>query len=518
MARDGLFDGSVLIADAELERAKRIEEACTTRGYRVHVAQHGAAALESALADVPDVLVTAAALPLIDAPKLAEILRSNPRTQALRFVLIGAEPSDAGPLAFADETIPDPVDPDDVATRVEALVAQRARLDAAHGTTAQGHAVEGQLSQISLADLLQLFHLNRRTGVLDLVRRDVAGREERGRLQVREGNVVQASLGPVEAEKALYRMITWRTGAFAFSDTRVTVPARIQTPTRALLMEGMRQLDEWDRLVASLPSLDSHVALKVKSSELPHIVHPLTQEVLLLLEIYSRVQDVIDHCSYPDYQVLRTLQTLVERGIVATRRETTNASRPSAESPFSPGQVRRLREWLEGWGGRATGSGAAADAKLLVVASSPADARAFVRGLRALPGTAVDGEPRPLGVLARLRVDADTGIELVYVPADPVFAPLWRSAGHRALGSLLLLTSPLPQAVHRLAPVSAALRGLPRARLFHLLLRGDSERALPDELREKLGLVDEASLLLLPVEAAPDPAALLRGLFGRVVP
>jgi len=518
MARDGMHEGAVLVADEDLERAKPIEEACSARGYRVHLVRHGAGALEAALADVPDVLVTAARLPLIDAPKLAEILRSNPRTQALRFVVIGAEPSETGPLSFADETVPDPVDPDDVATRVEGLVAQRARLEAAHRAGASGHAVEGQLSQISLADLLQLFHLNRRTGVLDLVRRDVAAREERGRLYVREGNVVQASLGPVEAEKALYRMLTWRAGGFAFSDTRVTVPARIQTPTRALLMEGMRQLDEWDRLVASLPPLDAQVVLRVKSSELPHIVHPLTQEVLLLLELYSRVQDVMDHCSYPDYQVLRTLQTLVERGIVATRRERTPVAPASHEAPFSPGQVRRLREWLEGWGGRPAGGGAAADAKLLVVSSGPAATHAFVRALRTLPGTAVSSETRPLGVLARLRVDADTGIELVHVPAEPAFAPLWRSAGHRALGSLLLLDSPVGEATRRLQPVSAALRSLPRARLFHLLLRPEDGRAWPEELRENLGLLDEASLFLLPLEGAKDPAALLRGVFARVVP
>jgi hypothetical protein len=313
-------------------------------------------------------------------------------------------------------------------------------------------------------------------------------------------------------------MLTWRTGAFAFSDTRVTVPARIQTPTRALLMEGMRQLDEWDRLVAGLPPLDAQVSLKVKSSELPHVVHPLTQEVLLLLEIYSRVQDVMDHCSYPDYQVLRTLQTLVERGMVATRRETASPARAGPEATFTPGQVRRLREWLEGWGGSASGSGAAADAKLLVVSSSPAETHAFVRALRTLPGTAVTGELRPLGVLARLRADADTGIELVHVPAEPAFAPLWRSAGHRALGSLLLLTSPLAEATRRLQPVCAALRSLPRARLFHLLLREESDRAWPEELRENVGLLDEASLFLLPVETAKDPAALLRGLLARVVP
>jgi hypothetical protein len=516
-ARGGVHDGVVVVAHDDLEYAKRVEESCVARGMRVHVVRHGAAALEATIADVPDVLVTAPSLALIDVPKLAEILRSNPRTQAVRFVLIGIDPQERGPLAFADDALPQPAEPDDVAARIEALVAQRARLDAAHATTREGHALEGQIAQISLADLLQLFHLNRRTGVLDLARRDAAGREERGRLFVRDGNVVQASLGAVEAEKALYRLLTWRTGTFAFSDTRVTVPARIQSPTRALLMEGMRQLDEWDRLISTLPPLDAHVSLKVKSSELPHIVHPLTQEVLLLVEIYPRVQDVMDHCSHPDYQVLRTLQTLVERGIVATRRESTGASASSSEALFSPGQVRRLREWLDGWGGRGSGTG---DAKLLLVSATDAPVHAFLRGLRALPGASVRALDRlpACGVVARLQVDAETGIELVHVPADPAAAPLWKAAGHRALGALLLLTSPVAAAMGALHAATEALRGLPRARLFHLLLADTSERALPDELRENVALLDETSLFLLPLESAKDPASLLRGLCARIVP
>ena len=71
--------GLVLIADGDLDRAKRLEQACVARGYETHVVRHGAAALEAALAETPDVLIVPEGLSLIDAPKLAEILRSNPR-------------------------------------------------------------------------------------------------------------------------------------------------------------------------------------------------------------------------------------------------------------------------------------------------------------------------------------------------------------------------------------------------------------------------------------------------------
>ncbi len=518
--RRGAQGGLVLIADGDLERGKRLEEACVARGYDAHLVRHGAAALEAALADVPDVLVVPQGLPLIDAPKLAEILRSNPRTQAVRFIVLG----DAGPdgtATFADELLPATAASEDVVHRVETMRAQQARIEAMERGGEGDREVEGKLAQIPLPDLLQLFHLNRKTGTIELVRRDGEGREERGRLYVRDGNVVQACVGAVEGEKALYRLLAWKGGSFAFTQNRVTLSARIQTPTRALLMEGMRQLDEWERAGAGLPPLDSQVSLRIKSTELPNIVHPLTQEVLLLLEIYGRVQEVVDHCSFPDYQVLRTLQTLVERGIVQVRHAPTHAPASASEALFTPAQARRLREWMDGTGARA------GDAKLLLLSSDPEATRAFLRLLRGLPGAALDPAVAERGVEApteglqrvgRIAVDGDCGLELIHVPAEARFAPLWRLAGQRALGSLVLLDAPVAAAAQRLAPALAALRSMPRARTFHVMLLRKGERALPEELQENLSLLDEGSLFLVPLESAKEPRSLLRSLLVRVLP
>jgi hypothetical protein len=44
------------------------------------------------------------------------------------------------------------------------------------------------------------------------------------------------------------------------------------------------------------------------------------------------------------------------------------------------------------------------------------------------------------------------------------------------------------------------------------------ERLSPDELRDNLSLIDEASLFLMPIEPGKDPSSLLRSLFARIVP
>jgi hypothetical protein len=291
------------------------------------------------------------------------------------------------------------------------------------------------------------------------------------------------------------------------------------TPTRALLLEGMRQLDEWKRLRGQLPARDAHVSLRVRTAALPSVVQPLTQEVLLLLELYTQVGEIVDHSSFPDYQVLRTLLTLVQRGIVEVR--AASPMPPPDAGLFRSAQVRRLREWLASWHGENNG---ARDAKLLVASSDPALCEAFFELLRGLPGfqphpRMEDGIPADaLGPMARLRVDDEIGIEFVHVPADARFAPLWPLAGHGALGTFLLLGGTDSDATAALAPLAETLGSLPRARLLHLLMKRGGEPEFADELRRNVSLFEESQLFLLPLEGRKEPLDRLRGAFSRIVP
>jgi DNA-binding response OmpR family regulator len=288
---------TILIADVDPERAARLSELCTQRGFSTRSVANGALALEVALADAPDLVVADFGLDLITGAQLAEILRANPRTRGVRFVFLGDRPDRAPPNDLDSDVIPTPIDEAEVVRRIERLLQRPARLNEIDRAQGEGNPLSGQLDQVALPDLLQLFHVNRRTGTVEVVQRERKGREQRGVIYVRDGNVIQAIAGTVDGEKALFRLLGWKTGSFAFTPDRAPVEARIETPTRALLMEGLRQLDEWESLRGSLPARDARVALRVTSSALPNMVHPLTQEVLLLLEIYTRVQDVVDSCA-----------------------------------------------------------------------------------------------------------------------------------------------------------------------------------------------------------------------------
>ena len=308
------MSGAVLIADGNAARARRLGEACAARGFATSFAAHGAAALEAALADVPDVVIAPVDLALIDARKLAEILRANPRAQGVRFVFLGRLPERERQGSFFDEVMPPSADPDEVALRVEGLLVQRARIDAAWRDSEADRELQGRLSQIPLTDLLQLFHMNRRSGVIELSRRESGEREERGTIWVRDGNLVQAAAGSVEGEKALFRLLGWRDGTFSFTPNRVQLTPRILTPTRALLMEGMRQLDEFRELSPKLPPLVAVVSVPTPLGPRLRDLAPDHLDVIQIALGGATVQAILDQSRQTDLTTAQAMLSLLERG------------------------------------------------------------------------------------------------------------------------------------------------------------------------------------------------------------
>ncbi len=511
---------TVLVADANRARASRVVAACLANGCEARHVETGSAALEAALAEAPQLVVASVELPLIDGPRLAEILRANPRTAEARCLFLGR--LSGRPASPFDEVMPASAQAEDIAAQVAAMLARQTRMDAVRRESAARREVEGQLGQIPLADLVQLFHANRRSGVVELTRTQANGPRETGAVWLQDGNVVHAKVGShVQAEKALFRLLAWRDGRFTFTSETLTPATTITAPTRVLLLEGLRQLDEAEQARTSLPAATACVRLAVPTTEIPQAVHPVTQEVLLLLEMYERVGDIVDHCSHPDYQVLRTLATLIERGLLALVRGPSEDP-PHGVSWLEPAALQRLHDWLQV--GRGAGR-TARSAKLLVAASDREATRDFLRLLGTLPGF----EPAPalekgrlgpdeLVPLARLRLGEGPHLDLIQAPIAASFAPLWPVLAHRALGILLVHAHPIPEAEARLQPLVQALGRLANPRLFRVLLLRKGERLAAEEMQKRLGLLERSSLFLLPLENAKDPHSLLATLISRVLP
>ena len=511
----------VLLADFDSARAKRHSEACVARGYVVDGARHGASALELALERVPDVVVCPVDLPVIDGERLAGILRGNPRTRHASFVFLVKDELDA-PMAIdpRDGTVVEPWHDEDVLDHIDALIERTSRYGEARGDT----EIEGKLTQISLVDLLQIFQMNKRSGTLRIWRSDGVGS---GSILVRSGHVLDASVPLADGtcivgEKAVYRLLAWKEGRFEFAPGSVSEAKRVEKPTRGLLLEAMRQMDEWETLRSELPAADARVALQVPPERVPGIEQPLTAEVVQAVETYRRVGEVVDHCSFPDYQVLRVVHELLGQGSLAIELQSDgrDGTPRAVEGVFAQAQLQRLHDWAQEQHPR---SGSVL--KLLVVAASPEELRAFHGALREHPDFMSDGrlvrDPDRiggLGTLGHFALGEGLTLRLVAVPAAPAYAPLWQAAAHGMLGAVLLCSKPLGEALEALRGVRERLCAARGQALVHLVLGDDPGGKLREDAGQRFPELDLEALFALPASQGMHRQEALRQVFARLVP
>jgi pSer/pThr/pTyr-binding forkhead associated (FHA) protein len=173
--------------------------------------------------------------------------------------------------------------------------------------------MSGNLEEIPLPDLLQLFGTSRKAGVLVL---RSGGRE--GRIYLNDGRIRFAEFAGVANApplKALYRMLHWQHGSFALDppDTR-EFEAGIDVSAQEVLMEGFRQHDELGQLRAKLPGGGGRFALKLPLTQ--HLRELEDQDLDALEAALSAesFEAFLDAAPGPDLETAQALLSLVQRG------------------------------------------------------------------------------------------------------------------------------------------------------------------------------------------------------------
>jgi pSer/pThr/pTyr-binding forkhead associated (FHA) protein len=189
----------------------------------------------------------------------------------------------------------------------------RSRMQVTANRRAEPKMMQGNIEEIPLPDLLQLLSTSRKSGVLVL--RSEWGT---GRLYLRKGQIYFANVDEsfdVSPRKAMFRMLTWDKGLFELEppDDR-TVMEELQDSTEGLLMEGMRQLDEFRELSAKLPPFEAIVSIPRPLEPRLRELKPQELDLIQTALDEATVQQIIDQSPQTDLDTAQALLSLLERG------------------------------------------------------------------------------------------------------------------------------------------------------------------------------------------------------------
>ncbi len=127
-----------------------------------------------------------------------------------------------------------PASADLLVAKLKALLEQRAG-----ASPRNTRGVNGSLREMGLPDMVQILFHGRKSGSLRI--RTPQGS---GEIHFAEGNVVDALWGELRGEPAFYAMLKLSDGEFGL-DPSFRSPGRvIHQSAEALLLEGMRRMDE----------------------------------------------------------------------------------------------------------------------------------------------------------------------------------------------------------------------------------------------------------------------------------
>ena len=249
-------------------------------------------------------------------------------------------------------------------------------------------ALEGTLQDFALVDILQLIGMQRKTGVLTLIRKDEtinvvvqdgmvvwaappdeAFETNLGRVlvrrelitrerweEVRQGRARKGQclvpflqegqwISPRDIEKVvqrlvletLFRALRWRDGKYSFAAQTQVDLSRGQVPpvgTETILLEAVRQMDEWPMIERRIPSLD----LVVQRSSRPAYREQAPPEALTVLQLVDgrrSAREIAELCDLGEFDAYKGIADLLAAGALQLEQR--------AEAGAGAGELRPVR-------------------------------------------------------------------------------------------------------------------------------------------------------------------------------
>jgi len=235
----------ILIVDDNPHVLKLLSISLQKAGYEVQTAENGDQGIELVNKFKPDLVISDVMMPQTDGIEFCWMVRENSEIPMVPFIFLTSlndqDMEIRGFRAGADEYLIKPVDRNVLLEKVETLLKRAKRVKTVEDEqVSQKKGFEGNIADLSLAEMIQLLNLNKRSGTMDIIA------EKKGQIVFENGEMIYAVYDDkFLGEDAIAKLVMLKQGIFKFEPTvDQKVERNIHGSTMNVLLEACRLMDE----------------------------------------------------------------------------------------------------------------------------------------------------------------------------------------------------------------------------------------------------------------------------------
>lgn len=235
------MSSKILVVDDDSNILKLLDISLTKAGYDIFVCDNAEDAIDKANSIHPDLIISDINMPEMDGIEFCWMIRENSEVPMVPFIFLSSlkdpDYEIRGYRAGADDFLSKPIDRADLLEHVSALINRSKKLNSMDpnkdANTPKG--ISGDLSELSLLEIIQLININKRSGILNV---------SSAKLYFQDGNIIKAEFDGEKNEKAINKLVALKEGHFQFLNEELNIEAEISANTMHIVMEACRLMDE----------------------------------------------------------------------------------------------------------------------------------------------------------------------------------------------------------------------------------------------------------------------------------
>jgi DNA-binding response OmpR family regulator len=229
----------ILVVEPASDVRDVVADALRGQGYSVTVVSSGEECLEIACSEHVDLICLEVLLPGLDGFETVEQLLSRPATRDIPFVFLTEQGSlddrVRGLRLGAHAYLTRPFALPELLAAIEGILRRSQQRLAALGVV----GLMGSLSDVGIGAVLQAIEHEQRTGLLT-----ITSGSKWGRVGFSTGRIVGAEVGKAHGEAAIFELVRWHEGSYAFRPQSVPPGPALAESLASILVRAYQEYDE----------------------------------------------------------------------------------------------------------------------------------------------------------------------------------------------------------------------------------------------------------------------------------